>query len=533
MRLDPLTFDQDWFVQDRLRKQVSQMLASQESFSRMSQGKYAFLGLEPTVTCPRQKRLGKLGDGGKWVCFTDSFTINATSLSFGSRAELSFESELVRVSNWTVALFDPTPGLKVSVPNSRIKFDSIGLSEGPLTINGEPVKSHTLGEFIDTYSPHRPPPLLKVDVEGSEWDVLLSATRGCSADYFAHPFTEQLLVELHFNTLAAQHVTNISWVISLSTNLELCGCRLFHKEWNMYSSTPCCAEFSFLCYPEWKPSLPDRHALLDRFEALKHVGQPHRPANELLVAYLVKPGRDGMLLDSLASLRDAYLAKFPAPVAIFYEVFPENADEIRAVLAGTGSEVHFIRVDFRLPPGLSKVSNYGYKHMCRFWFTGVFEYSIVRNARYVLRLDTDSELRGPIQTSFADQMRAQGAHYGYRYTTPDPWNNTWGLYDVYEQYKKEEGVTPLWRDGDLAVQGVAPDRVMSFGTNFEVMEVPFFLRHDVLRWSQRILDSNMIYHRRWGDAPLRYLTLSMFSDEDRIVRLCGWGYVHKGAIRNC
>ena len=35
----------------------------------------------------------------------------------------------------------------------------------------------------------------------------------------------------------------------------------------------------------------------------------------------------------------------------------------------------------------------GYRRMCRFWFSGVFELADVRNLSYLLRLDTDSELR--------------------------------------------------------------------------------------------------------------------------------------------
>jgi hypothetical protein len=35
----------------------------------------------------------------------------------------------------------------------------------------------------------------------------------------------------------------------------------------------------------------------------------------------------------------------------------------------------------------------GYRRMCRFWFSGVFELADVRNLTYIMRLDTDSELR--------------------------------------------------------------------------------------------------------------------------------------------
>ena len=55
----------------------------------------------------------------------------------------------------------------------------------------------------------------------------------------------------------------------------------------------------------------------------------------------------------------------------------------------------------------------GYRRMCRFWFSGVFEVADVRNLTYLLRLDTDSELRcGPGSRDPFELMARQRAVYG-------------------------------------------------------------------------------------------------------------------------
>ena len=56
----------------------------------------------------------------------------------------------------------------------------------------------------------------------------------------------------------------------------------------------------------------------------------------------------------------------------------------------------------------------GYRRMCRFWFSGVFELADVRNRTYLLRLDTDSELRcKPGSRDPFELMAHQNAVYGY------------------------------------------------------------------------------------------------------------------------
>jgi hypothetical protein len=53
--------------------------------------------------------------------------------------------------------------------------------------------------------------------------------------------------------------------------------------------------------------------------------------------------------------------------------------------------------------------------------------------------------------------------------------------------------------------------VGTFLTHFEVMDLDFFTRHDVIQYTDEVVRSQGIYHHRWGDAPLRYMTLALLA----------------------
>jgi hypothetical protein len=59
--------------------------------------------------------------------------------------------------------------------------------------------------------------------------------------------------------------------------------------------------------------------------------------------------------------------------------------------------------------------------------------------------------------------------------------------------------------------------VLMFYNNFEVALKSFFLTEPVLNWTRSIIESGGIYHYRWGDAPLRYLTIVLFARENQVV----------------
>jgi len=59
---------------------------------------------EPVVVCPYEKRIGKAGDGGKWVCNPRDISRPALVYSIGSHNQFDFEEEIYTVLGEEVCL---------------------------------------------------------------------------------------------------------------------------------------------------------------------------------------------------------------------------------------------------------------------------------------------------------------------------------------------------------------------------------------------------------------------------------------------
>ena len=65
----------------------------------------------------------------------------------------------------------------------------------------------------------------------------------------------------------------------------------------------------------------------------------------------------------------------------------------------------------------------------------------------------------------------------------------------------------------------------TFSTNLEFVHVPQFRRPDIQQFHRVIHESQIIFHRRWGDAPLRFVLAYLFWNNQQVMKLCH-GYVH-------
>ena len=74
-------------------------------------GLYFQSNWEPDFSCAYEERVGRIGDGGKWVCDVVKLASSSSCLvySVGSRGEFSFEADLHRrVPHCDVHVFDQT-----------------------------------------------------------------------------------------------------------------------------------------------------------------------------------------------------------------------------------------------------------------------------------------------------------------------------------------------------------------------------------------------------------------------------------------
>jgi len=70
--------------------------------------------------------------------------------------------------------------------------------------------------------------------------------------------------------------------------------------------------------------------------------------------------------------------------------------------------------------------------------------------------------------------------------------------------------------------------IPNFWNNFEVVDLSFMQRKEVLDFIQAVDESKGIFLYRWGDAPLRYITLALFANATQILHRLklGLDYCH-------
>ena len=215
---------------------------------------------EPLYGCHNRQRLGRVGDGGKWVCDLDrivaksSADLNCIVYSFGSNGEISFEEDLIALAQdvCEVHIFDPVldsvlqhnryfngpsaTDLETSRSISHITWHTVGL--GP---RDEDIESTKYGKMhverlstIMSSHGHKWLDVLKIDVEGYEWNIFLEKA--------PLPFG-QLLIELHSSDVS---VSNLMKFFALA---ETAGLRIFNKDPVQYGAcSPLCRqiELSFV-----------------------------------------------------------------------------------------------------------------------------------------------------------------------------------------------------------------------------------------------------------------------------------------------
>lgn len=182
--------------------------------------------------------------------------------SIGSNGDSSFEEEMLRRASCQVHTFDPfiEEGVKEKIRRTPgIQFHDWGTShETAQTDEGVQMKSiqDTMRDLQHDWID-----VLKVDIEGKEWDVLLSLLQYSGPGIHA----TQLLIELHFPA-ASSEILIWDTLQALSQD----NYRLFSVEPNVHSGAATeYAEFSFI-----KVS-PDGHVCLPRNGADEGFGLPY------------------------------------------------------------------------------------------------------------------------------------------------------------------------------------------------------------------------------------------------------------------
>ena len=174
------------------------------------------------------------------------------------------------------------------------------------------------------------------------------------------------------------------------------------------------------------------------------------------------------------------------------------------------------------------ISKLHYKRMCHFFFKGFTEVPLLMEYKYLLRIDDDTCLLDHINFDIFERLQQKNAAYAYSHVWFDSDLVTKGLYNLVDEFVQKNNVT--WKNEALHNSSIYrqdfPKTVPAFNTNFEVINTVRYREPDVMQFVDAVVESNMIFHRRWGDAPLRVPTAALFWTEREIVRLEGFEVQH-------
>ena len=170
--------------------------------------------------------------------------------------------------------------------------------------------------------------------------------------------------------------------------------------------------------------------------------------------------------------------------------------------------------------------------MIQFWFKSVFEQPAIQTLDYFCRMDTDSYFLAPVPQNFLKEMHTGQYTYAFRAQTVEGVEVTDGMWDFIDNYLQHHPrVAYLAGENGFTVPSQADRETTShqqYYNNFEVVHVPTFSKHpDILHFTNAVDRTNNIYNRRWGDAPLRFLTCKLFIPNAEVLEICDIDYEHQ------
>lgn len=163
-----------------------------------------------------------------------------------------------------------------------------------------------------------------------------------------------------------------------------------------------------------------------------------------------------------------------------------------------------------------KRSEWGYQQMIRFFFKNIFTLKTMCNVKWYMRLDSDSILKSS-HNPFS--MANDSIIYVYNNFFPsrnfDDFRLTIGMKTFLNEFINYYKIIPKninnWK------KMFCSKRTRTYYNNLEIVNMNFFLSKNVQKFINVIDLSYNIYLRSWGDAPLRYATMSLYAYDYEIL----------------
>ncbi len=221
---------------------------------------------------------------------------------------------------------------------------------------------------------------------------------------------------------------------------------------------------------------------------------------------------------SLTLIKRNYLNDHPCDVVCLHEPnFPKN--EIKEIQL-IKEDIIFSEITFDMPDypaeTLSQIPEFycgfsiGYRHMCRLFAGDLFNKEIVKNYKYIWRLDCDSFILTPIKYNLFDRMASTESIYGYIAIEVDHPDVEKGLWEISEKHFRKIGKDKIFKEKQQHFCRV-------FYSNFEVLDVKWFQSAEYQEYYSLIDESAGIYKYRWGDHVIRYLALNSLLEKNKLL----------------
>ena len=209
---------------------------------------------DPFLTCPDGRapvRFGAASDGGKFICADVLNAPDCVVYSLGSNGDFAFEETILERTACTVVTFDCTSEARVVNPRHLYVKKCLGSAE---RMAGDPGSWITLEAAMASMG-HADLALLKIDIEGAEYDVLSEWTQD------APGLPRQVAVEVHYdwiywmtpafrdskdtsNLLWPMHKMRLADLALFMSHLTGAGYGVVSREDN--DRSPHCSEFTLL-----------------------------------------------------------------------------------------------------------------------------------------------------------------------------------------------------------------------------------------------------------------------------------------------
>jgi hypothetical protein len=509
----------------------------------------------PEVSCPDIERVGNIGEGGKWVCGLSWLKKQASAstaplrgssseskciiYSYGVSIETTFEQHMLSLPDLRCEIFafDPTVVKVNNIPsNASLTFHKQAL----WSTSGSTDQFIFTEHLFDTMNRlnHSFIDILKIDIEGSEWEIfhdlfqrarhIRSAASKTTAGgpTWTLPFG-QLLIELHYE--------NTSSTVEFFSGMAEFGFLPFSREINLQpcldGRLPFAVEYSLIhssFFDETK-----RHHLSHALPPVVTPSWAQKP--NAVIYYLTQKRRLVMMGSALQSLYNAFYRQFPFYNVLIFHDDLTAADRREMQAYVPLMKLHFIEIEFDIPKHLRppnrpappprvahcspNSSTIGYRHMIMFHSTWIHRYLFnpahgYSDVEFILRLDDDSSFSSPIGYDIFKMMEKNNLSYGFVTSVQDDpdcvrglWNFTWDFLrnasNSLSKYRISEANLDYFRDH-------WPEGSVIYN-NFELSSAKIWKTPLWNDFMSAVNENGGVYRDRWGDAPLHtiYLLLAI------------------------